>query len=88
MNQTDANCAFPTGKHYTVEKHTQVLIALLKKHNISKVIVSPGATNVCFVGSLQCDPYFEIYSCADERAAAYIACGLAREGGEPVVLSW
>lgn len=28
-----------------------------------------------------------MYSAADERSAAYIACGLAAESGEPVVLS-
>lgn len=76
-----------TGKHYTSEKHTQILIALLKAHNIRKIVASPGTTNICFVGSLQSDPYFEIYSSVDERSAAYIACGLARESGEPVVLS-
>ena len=74
-------------KYYTSEKHTQILIALLKAHGIRKVVASPGATNVCFVGSLQSDTFFEIYSSVDERSAAYIACGLARESGEPVVLS-
>lgn len=74
-------------KGYTVEKHTQILIALMKYHGIKKVVASPGATNVCLVGSLQNDPYFEIYSSVDERSAAYIACGLARESGEAVALS-
>ena len=73
--------------NYTVEKHTQILIALLKAHNIKKVIASPGATNVCFVGSIQSDPYFEIYSSVDERSAAYMACGMAAASGEPVVLT-
>lgn len=72
---------------YTNEKHTQILIALLKAHGIKKVVVSPGATNICFVASIQNDPYFEIYSSVDERSAAYIACGLSAESGEPVVLS-
>ena len=49
--------------------------------------MSPGATNITFVGSLQQDPWFECYSSVDERSAAYIACGLAAESGEPVVLS-
>ena len=74
-------------KYYTDEKHTLVLIALLKAHAIRKVVASPGTTNVTFVGSLQNDPYFEMYSCVDERSAAYIACGLAAESGEPVVIS-
>lgn len=72
---------------YTSEKNTQILIALLKEHGIRKIVVSPGATNVCLVGSLQQDSYFEIYSSVDERSAAYIACGMAAESGEPVALS-
>ena len=76
-----------TGKYYTAEKHTQILIALMKAHGVRKIVASPGTTNICLVGSLQQDPYFELYSSVDERSAAYIACGIARESGEPVALS-
>lgn len=72
---------------YSSEKNIQILIALLKAHGIKKVIASPGATNFSFVGSLQNDAWFEIYSSVDERSAAYMACGMAAESGEPVVLS-
>lgn len=72
---------------YTVKKHIQILIAMLKEYNIRKVIISPGATNVVFVGSVQSDDWFEIYSAPDERSAAYMACGLADESGEAVALS-
>ncbi len=72
---------------YTTERNTQMLIYLMKKHGVRKVIASPGTTNICFIGSIQEDPYFEIYSSVDERSAAYIACGLAAESGEPVALS-
>jgi len=73
--------------YYTDEKNVQILIALLKGHGIKKVIASPGTTNITFVRSLQNDSFFEIYSSVDERSAAYMACGLAAESGEPVVLS-
>ena len=73
--------------YYTNEKNAQIVISLLKQHGIKKVVVSPGATNVTFVGSVQQDPFFEIYSSVDERSAAYIACGLSAESGVPVVLS-
>ena len=72
---------------YSNEKNIQLLISLLKQFRINKIIVSPGATNVTFVGSVQQDSFFEIYSCVDERSAAYMACGMAAELGEPVVLS-
>lgn len=74
-------------KFYTDEKNVLIIIALLKTYGIRKVIASPGATNVTFVASVQNDPYFEVYSAVDERSAAYMACGLAHEAGEPVVIS-
>lgn len=74
-------------KYYTNERSQQIIIALLKAHGIRKVVASPGTTNLTLVGSMQQDPYFEMYSSVDERSAAYMACGLAAESGEPVVLS-
>lgn len=76
-----------TGMYYTSERNIQVVIALLKANNISRVFASPGATNISFVGSIQNDPFFTIYSCIDERSAAYMACGMAAETGVPVVIS-
>lgn len=74
-------------KYYSDEVNAQIVVALLKAHGIRKVIASPGTTNMAVVYSMQNDPYFEMYSCVDERSAAYMACGLAAESGEPVVLS-
>lgn len=74
-------------KYYTSEVSHQILIALLKAHNIRRIIASPGSTNISFVASVQSDPYFEIFSSVDERSAGYMACGMAAESGEPVVLS-
>lgn len=74
-------------KYYTDERAVQIVLALLKANGIKKIIASPGTTNITFVGSVQQDPWFEVYSSVDERSAAYIACGLAEESGEPVVLT-
>ena len=75
-------------KHcYTDEKNAQIVIALLKAHGIRKVIANPGTTNIPIVGSVQNDPWFEVYSGIDERHSAYMAVGMAAESGEPVVLS-
>lgn len=74
-------------KYYTSERNVQIMIYLLKAHGIKRVIASPGTTNMTFIGSIQQDPWFEIYSSVDERSAAYLACGMAAETGEPVVLS-
>lgn len=72
---------------YTVERNIQIVIYLLKQHGIKRVVTSPGATDVSINISLQHDPYFELYSCVDERSAAYMACGMAAESGEPVALT-
>lgn len=74
-------------KYYTDERAVQIILSLLKANGIKKIIASPGTTNITFVGSVQQDSWFEVYSCVDERSAAYIACGLAAECGEPVVLT-
>ena len=73
--------------HYTTERNVQILISVLKANNIKNVVASPGTTNICFIASIQQDPFFTIYSAPDERSAGYIACGMAAETGEPVVIS-
>lgn len=72
---------------YSSERNVQILVALLKAKGIRRVVASPGTTNINFVWSVQQDPFFEVFSAVDERHAAYLACGMAAESGEPVVLS-
>lgn len=72
---------------YTVEESTLILIALMKAHGVRRVIASPGMRNMPLVVSLQRDPDFEVFSSVDERSAAYMACGMAAQTGEPVALS-
>lgn len=74
-------------RYYSIERNTQIIVSLLKAHNIRYIVASPGTTHMCFVGSVQHDPYFKVYSCVDERSAAYMACGIAAESGEPVVIT-
>lgn len=73
--------------HYTKERNVQIVISLLKAHGIHRVIASPGTTNMTFVVSIQNDSWFQVWSSVDERSAAYLACGMAAETGEPVVIS-
>lgn len=74
-------------KYCSTERNVQILIEILKANNIRKVIASPGATDVSLNVSLQHDPWFEMYSEVDERGAAYLACGMAAESNEPVVIT-
>ena len=72
---------------YSDERNVQIVVSLLKAHGVSNIVASPGTTNMCFVGSVQNDPFFHVYSCVDERSAAFMACGIAENTGRPVVLS-
>lgn len=72
---------------YTNEKSQLILMALLKQYGIKRVVASPGTGNMALVVSMQHDSYFEMYSCVDERSAAYMACGIAAESGEPVLIT-
>lgn len=72
---------------YSDAKNAQILIALLKAHNINQIVINPGTTNIALAGSVQYDPFFKVFSCVDERHAGYVACGLAAQSGKPVVLS-
>lgn len=73
--------------YYTSERNIQIVISLMKAHGIKRVVTSPGATDVSIIASMQHDPFFELYSSIDERSAAYMACGMAAESGEPVALT-
>lgn len=72
---------------YSNDVNVQLLLALMKAHGIKKVITSPGVANIPIVASMQYDGEFEMFSSVDERSAAYIACGLAEESGEPVAIT-
>lgn len=73
--------------NYTIERNALIVVSLLKQYGVKRIIASPGTTNKVLVWSLQQDPFFEIYSSVDERSAAYIACGIAAESGEPVAIT-
>lgn len=70
----------------TSERNIQIVLYQLKAHGINRVIASPGSTDVAIVASMQHDSYFKMYSSIDERSACYMACGMAAETGEPVVI--
>lgn len=72
--------------HYSSEKAHLCLLSLLKQYEVKKIIVSPGATNVALVASMMNDTYFQLYSCVDERSAAYMACGMAEITGEIIAI--
>lgn len=69
---------------YTIAKNVQIVLALLKAHNIKHIIINPGTTNMPIIRGVQNDPFFTCYSIIDERSAMYFAIGLYLKLGEPI----
>ena len=72
---------------YTILENARIVIALLKKHNIRYIVLSPGGSNIPIVQGVQQDPFFKCYSIVDERSAMYFALGIYLQTGEPVATS-
>lgn len=72
---------------YTILENARIVIALLKKHNIRHIVLSPGGSNIPIVQGVQKDPFFKCYSVVDERSALYFAIGLYLQTGEPIATS-
>lgn len=72
---------------YTVLENARIVIALLKKHNIHHIVLSPGGSNIPIAQGVQNDPFFKCYSVVDERSAMYFAIGLYLQTGEPIATS-
>ena len=64
----------------------QVVVDLLKKHEIENIIFSPGSRNAPLVIGFNGDDYFQTKSLVDERSAAFFALGMAQQIQKPVVL--
>ena len=71
---------------YSDIKSVQILVSLLKQHNIRRVVLSPGNRNVPIAHSLESDPFFVTYSIVDERSAGFFGIGLIQRFREPVAI--
>lgn len=67
-------------------KTFQVLIPLLKAHNIRHIVISPGSRMREFVIAVEEDSFFTTYNVTDERSASYFAMGISQELEVPVVI--
>ena len=72
---------------YSKIKNVQIIISLLKQHNIRHIVLSAGTMHVPIAHSVENDDFFVKYSVVDERSAGYYALGLAKQLGEPVALA-
>lgn len=62
------------------------IASLLKAKNISNVVLSPGSRNAPLIMALSRDSFFQKKVVIDERAAAFMALGMAQQLRTPVVL--
>jgi len=64
---------------YSLKKHIQQLIYLLRAHSFSDVVVCPGSRNMPIVESMCCGD-FKVHRALDERSAGFMALGLVQTG--------
>lgn len=64
----------------------QVVVDLLKKHNIKNIVFSPGSRNAPLVIGFNSDEYFNTKVLVDERSAAFFALGMAQQLKKPVAI--
>lgn len=68
-------------------KTFQILIPLLKEHNIRHIVISPGSRMREFVLAVEEDPFFITYNVTDERSASYFAIGISQQLDAPVIIT-
>jgi 2-succinyl-5-enolpyruvyl-6-hydroxy-3-cyclohexene-1-carboxylate synthase len=71
---------------YSNKQNILELVALLREHGVTKVVLCPGSRNAPIVHTLSTCPDFTCYSVTDERGAGYFAIGLALNGGAPAAV--
>jgi 2-succinyl-5-enolpyruvyl-6-hydroxy-3-cyclohexene-1-carboxylate synthase len=67
-------------------QHIAELGSLLEALGARQVIIAPGSRNAPLIQLFTADKQFSCHSIVDERSAAYVALGMCKELGEPVVL--
>lgn len=71
---------------YSDKKNILQLVALLRAHGITQVVLCPGSRNAPLVHTLSTHPDFTCYSVTDERSAGFFALGLALKANRPTAV--
>lgn len=71
---------------YSEKRNVLQLVALLKAHGITHIVLSPGSRNSPLIHSFATDREFSCYSVVDERSAAFFALGIIQATGKPVAV--
>lgn len=67
-------------------QHISELGPLVEKLGVRHVLISPGSRNAPLIQLFTSHPSFICHSIVDERSAAYVALGMARQLGQAVVV--
>ena len=71
---------------YSDKKNVLQLVALLKAHGITHIVLSPGSRNAPLIHSFVGDSDFTCYSVVDERSAGFFALGVIQALSRPVAV--
>src|SRR5690606_30579406 len=71
---------------YSDKKNVLELVALLKAHGITNIVLSPGSRNSPLIQSFATDKDFTCYSIVDERSAGFFALGIIQATGKPAAV--
>mgnify|MGYP000846720131 CR=1 FL=1 len=71
---------------YSDKKNVLQLVALLKAHGITHIVLSPGSRNAPLIHSFAGDSDFTCYSVVDERSAGFFALGVIQALDRPVAV--
>ncbi len=69
-----------------MQNHVFSIAQACKGAGITHVVICPGSRSAPLVRAFGGDKHFSCFSVVDERSAAYMALGMARNLGKPVVL--
>lgn len=71
---------------YSDKKNVLELVALLKAHGITNIVLSPGSRNSPLIHSFATDRDFTCYSVVDERSAGFFTLGIIQATGKPAAV--
>lgn len=71
---------------YSEKRNVLQLVALLKAHGITHIVLPPGSRNSPLIHSFATDGDFTCYSVVDERSAGFFALGVILATGKPAVV--
>ncbi len=64
----------------------QTIVALCQAKGIKHIIICPGSRNAPLTIGFTENPFFNVYSIVDERAAAFFALGIAQQTATPTAV--